>query len=183
MVLTKCKYALDLLRRANMVNCKVAPTPMSVTDKLARDNGQVLSPKAAFKYHNIVGGLQYLTFTCPDISFALNKVCQYLSNPIDVHWEAVKRILRFVKGTVTTGLRIQRSSCTLLSVFTDANLAGCSDDRCSMGGFAIFLGPNLISWSSQKQPTVSRSSTEAEYKALANGAAEVQSVLKELGVP
>ena len=86
---------------------------------------------------------------------------------------------------MSTGLRFRRSSSTGLSIFTDADWAGCSDDRRSTGGFAVFLGYNLVSWSSRKQPTVSRSSTEAEYKALANGTAEaiwIQSVLKELGV-
>ena len=86
---------------------------------------------------------------------------------------------------MSTGLRFRRSSSTGLSIFTDADWAGCSDDRCSTGGFAVFLGPNLVSWSSCKQPTVSCSSNEAEYKALANGTVEaiwIQSVLKEIGV-
>lgn len=100
-------------------------------------------------------------------------MCQYLSNPTYVHWEAIKQILRYVKHTVSTGLHIRSLSSTLLSVFTDAYWAGCLDYKRSIGGFAIFLGPNLISWSSQKQHTVSRSSTEAEYKALANGTTEV----------
>ncbi|GKA17967.1 retrotransposon protein, putative, ty1-copia subclass [Tanacetum coccineum] len=179
------KYASDLLHRVHMENCKSVSTPMSVTDKLARDSGTILSDDDAFKYRSMVGGLQYLTLTRPDISFAVNKVCQYLSKPTNIHWEAVKRILRYIKGTINTGLRIRKSNSTLLSVFTDADWAGCLDDRKSTGGFAVFLGPNLTSWSSRKQPTVSRSSTEAEYKALANGTAEamwVQSLLKELRV-
>lgn len=115
----------------------------------------------------------------------MNKACQFLSAPTDVHREAVKRILRYVKGIVTTGLIIRKSASSLLSVFTDADWAGCPDDRRSTEGFATFDGPNLISWSARKQPTVSRSSTEAEYKALANGAAKatwVQSLLRELQV-
>jgi hypothetical protein len=83
------------------------------------------------------------------------------------------------------GLRIQASPNYGLNIYTDVDWAGCSNDRHSTGGYAIFIGPNLISWSSRKQPTISRSSTDAEYKALANGTAEalwIQSVLKELGV-
>jgi hypothetical protein len=98
----------------------------------------------------------------------------------------VKQILRYVKGTLDTGLKFGKSSAMGISIFTDADWAGDVDDRRSTGGYAIFVGPNLVSWSSKKQPTVSRSSTGAEYKALANGAAEamwVESILQELGVP
>jgi len=98
----------------------------------------------------------------------------------------VKRILRYVRGTVNLGLSIRRSKSTLVSAFSDADWAGCVDDRRSTGGFAVFLGDNLISWTARKQPTVSRSSTEAEYKALANATAEmlwVQKLLTELGIP
>jgi histone deacetylase 1/2 len=83
------------------------------------------------------------------------------------------------------GLKIRKSSSTLVSAFSDADWAGCVDDRRSTGGFAVFFGPNLISWSARKQPTVSRSSTEAEYKALANATAEmmwIQRLLTELGI-
>jgi histone deacetylase 1/2 len=185
MTVTQRKYALDLLHRVNMENCKPTSTPLVPSEKLSRHGGTLLHTDDAFRYRSVVGGLQYLTLTRPDISFAVNKVCQYLSQPTEVHWEAVKRILRYVKGTLDTGLCFRRSRFTGISIFTDADWAGCVDDRRSTGGFAIFVGPNLISWSSKKQPTVSRSSTEAEYKALANGAAEaiwLESLLKELGV-
>jgi histone deacetylase 1/2 len=183
--LTQQKYSLDLLRRTGMENCKSISTPMCTHEKLSRELGHSLSDNDAFQYRGVVGALQYLTLTGPDISFAVNKVCQFLSKPTDVHWEAVKRILRYVKGTTATGLRFRKSASTLISVFTDADWAGCTDDRRSTGGFVVFFGPNLISWSARKQPTVSRSSTEAEYKALANGTAEatwLQSLLKELNV-
>lgn len=186
MVLTQKKYALDILKRVKMENCKLVSTPMCVHDKLSRNNGSRLGDQDAFVYRSTVGALQYLTLTRPDLSFAVNKVCQFLSQPTDIHWEAVKRILRFVKGTASTGLNFRRSPSTLLSIFTDADWAGCVDDLRSTGGFAVYFGPNLISWSACKQPTVSRSSTEAEYKALANGTAEaswIQTLLKELHIP
>ena len=90
------------------------------------------------------------------------------------------------RGTVGSGIKIKRSSSTLVSAFSDADWAGCLDDRRSTGGFAIFFGDNLISWMARKQPTVSHSSTEAEYKALANATAEtiwIQKLLTELRVP
>ena len=108
-----------------------------------------------------------------------------MHTPTTVHWSAVKRILRYLKYTYSVGLNIHRSLSTLVSAFSDADWAGCSDDRRSTGGFAVYLGSNLISWSAQKQSTVSRSSTEAEYKSMANATAEimwVQGLLKELGI-
>jgi hypothetical protein len=115
----------------------------------------------------------------------VNKVCQYLHEPRTPHWSDVKRILRYVRYTVDTGMLFRSSSSTLLSAFSDADWAGNMDDRRSTGGYAIFYGGNLIAWSARKQSTVSRSSTESEYKALGNATAEliwVQSLLKELGV-
>lgn len=125
--LSQHKYATDLLHRAHMENCKPISTPMSVSNKLLQASGRALGENDIFKYRSMVGGLQYLTLTRPDISFAVNKVCQYLSKLIDVHWDAVKHILRYIKGTVNTGLSIRKSTSTLLSVFTDVDWAGCLD--------------------------------------------------------
>ncbi|XP_051221264.1 uncharacterized mitochondrial protein AtMg00810-like [Lolium perenne] len=185
LALTQKKYSLDLLRRAGMLKCKMSPTPMSSTDKLSATDGVLLSSEDATEYRIIVGGLQYLTITRPDLSYAVNRVCQYLHAPTDVHWSAVKRILRYVSHTSSFGLHLRASSSGVLSAFSDADWAGCPDDRRSTGGYAVFLGPNLIAWRARKQATISRSSTEAEYKAVADATAEliwVESLLQELGV-
>jgi histone deacetylase 1/2 len=183
--MTQQKYSEDLLRRAGMLQCKPASTPMSVTDPLTSDDGTLLSAEDATEYRSVVGGLQYLTLTRPDISYAVNRVCQYLHSPRDTHWTAVKRILRYVRHTATYGLRLSSASSGLLSAYSDADWAGNPDDRRSTGGYAVFFGSNLIAWSARKQATVSRSSTEAEYKAVGDATAEliwVQSLLRELRV-
>jgi histone deacetylase 1/2 len=186
-LLSQRKYATELLQRAGMSKCSPISTPMSSSDKLSSTDGTPLSPEESTRYRSVVGGLQYLTMTRPDLSFAINKVCQYLHAPSCTHWSAVKRILRYVKATLSDGLLLRRptASSDLLSAFSDADWAGDSDDRRSTGGYAIFYGGNLVAWSARKQATVSRSSTESEYKSLANATAEliwVQALLDELGV-
>jgi histone deacetylase 1/2 len=161
LVLTEEKYASDLLKKVGMTHSTSCPTPLSTTEKLSLHDGRPLGPEDSSNYRSVVGALQYLTLTRPDLSFSVNKVCQYLHAPTTTHWTAVKRILRYIKGTIRIGLTFQRSSSTRISAFSDAEWAGCLDDRRSTGGLAVFFGPNLISWSARKQATVSRSNTEA----------------------
>jgi hypothetical protein len=185
LLLTQRKYIQDLLTRTNMENSKAAPTPMLPAEKLSLHDGTKLSPEDTTRYRSVVGTLQYLSFTRPDISFSVNRVCQFLSAPTTSHWAAVKRILRYLNGTLDYGLAITKTHTPLLRAFSDADWAGNPDDRRSTGGFTIFFGNNLISWGSRKHSTVSRSSTEAEYKEVANATAEIiwlQVLLRELGV-
>ena len=185
LVLTQRKYIQELLQRTNMSSCNVVPTPMLPNEKLFLKSGDPLSSEDTTRYRSVVGALQYLSLTRPDISFSVNRVCQFLSAPTTIHWAAVKRILRYLHSTLDMGLCITKTGSSLLSAFSDADWAGNLDDRRSTGGYAIFFGGNLVSWSSRKQPTVSRSSTEAEYKAVANATAEViwiQVLLRELGI-
>jgi hypothetical protein len=95
-----------------------------------------------------------------------------MHDPREVHLAALKRILRYVRGTIDLGRHIQRSQATDLVVYSDADWAGCPDTRKSTSGYAVFLGDNLVSWSSKRQNIVSRSSAEAEYRAVANAVAE-----------
>ena len=100
LTLTQHNYSLDLLRRAGMLQCKHATTPMSATDWLSALDGALLPSYDATEYHSIVGGLQYLTITRSDISYVVNRVCQYLPAPRTSHWSAVKRILCYLSHTV-----------------------------------------------------------------------------------
>jgi histone deacetylase 1/2 len=186
LLLTQSKYIRDLLNRTNMLESSPVTSPMQSTCKLSKDGSAALSDP--FTYRSVVGALQYATLTRPEISFAVNKVCQFMSRPLEVHWVAVKRILRYLKGTINRGLLLSPASTTQLpslKAFCDADWASDPDDRRSTSGAGIYFGPNLISWWSRKQPVVARSSTEAEYRSLAHATAEllwVQTLLTELNV-
>lgn len=131
-----------------------------------------------------MGALQYLTNTRPDISFVVNKLSQFLSAPTSVHWQVVKRLFRYLKGTRHHGLHIKYSCHLTLLGFSDADWGSCPDNRRSTGGYYVFLGDSLVNWSSRKQRVVSRSSTESENRSLANLATELawtESLFKEIG--
>lgn len=128
----------------------------------------------ATSYHSLVGALQYLTLTRPDLTYAVNQVCQFMHQPHESHLVAVKRILRYIKQTPHFGMHIVKSRDELLIGFSDADWAGSPDDRRSTTGMCVYFGPNLITWATKKQTTISRSSAEAEYRALAHTAADMQ---------
>ncbi|XP_071683827.1 uncharacterized mitochondrial protein AtMg00810-like [Lolium perenne] len=134
LIMTQKKYSMDLLQQARMLKCKPIVTPMSSTDKITAVDGELLSSADATEYRSIVGGLQYLTITHPDISYVLNRVCQYLHEPRDNHWSTIKRILRYVRLTVSHGLHLRPNPSGVLSAYSDPDWAGCPDDRRSTGG-------------------------------------------------
>ncbi|KAI3508248.1 hypothetical protein L1887_23254 [Cichorium endivia] len=182
--LTQEQYVHDILQRANMQDCKPCATPVDTNSKLSAIAGNPL-PDGSL-YRSLAGALQYLTFTRPDIAYAVQQICLFMHAPRDSHFNFLKRILRYLKGTSNHGLHISPSKSTKLIAYSDADWGGCPDSRRSTSGYCVFLGDNLVSWSSKRQPTISRSSAEAEYKGVANATAEttwLRNLLLELHLP
>jgi hypothetical protein len=135
-------YTLDILYRAVMTDCKPCSTPVDLKAKLAADSGPPVQDPSQFR--SIAGALQYLTFTRPDISYAVQQVCLHMHDPRESHLTAMKRILRYLRGTPDYRL-LRCSRSTDLVVYTDADWAGCPDTRRSTSGYAVFLGDDLVS--------------------------------------
>ncbi|KAG7554602.1 Retrotransposon Copia-like N-terminal [Arabidopsis suecica] len=165
------KYALELLTATGMLACKPSSVPMIPNVKLLKTDGDLLGDKE--EYRRIVGKLMYLTITRPDITYAVNKLFQFTSAPRTAHLAAVYKVLQYIKGTVGQGLFYSASPDLTLKGFADSDWASCPDSRRSTTGFSMFVGDSLISWRSKKQPIVSRSSAEAEYRALALATCEI----------
>lgn len=125
------------------------------------------------EYRSIIGPLQYLVLTRPELSFSVNKLSQFLVAPTKKHRIASKRILRYLKATEDYGFLFKSGGSVALTTYIDANWACDVDDRKSVGAYCVYLRQNLISWSSKKQQTVARSSTESEYMALSKACAEI----------
>jgi hypothetical protein len=177
-------YTLDILKRAVIANCKPCTTLVDLQAKLAGDPEPLV--ENASQFWNIAGALQYLTFTRPNIVYTVQQISLHMHDPREPHLTAMKRILHYLQGTPDYGLLLRHSSSSDLVVYMDADWADCPDTRHSTSGYAVFLGDNLISWSAKRQTIVSRSSAEAEYRAVANGVAEatwLRQLLNELQTP
>lgn len=155
-----------------MQYAKAASSPMTNWHKLTTYGSDPVQD--THLYRSVVGALQYITNTRPELSYSVNRVCQFMHNPLEVHWQAVKLIFRYLAGTLNSGLILQPCSNSPMDIqgFCDADCASDLDDRCSTSGLCVFLGPNLISWQSKKHHIVSRSSTD-KYRSLADCVAEI----------
>ena len=181
--LSQSKYICDLLHRTDMLHAKPQPTPMVSSLRLTADGSTSVEDPTFFR--SIVGALQYVTITRPELSFVVNHVCQYMHKPQQSHWKAVKRILRYLAGTSSHGLLLCSSPSYSIIGFSDSDWATDLDDRKSTTGYCIFLGLNPVSWVSKKQKIVSCSSTKAECRSVAAALTDmiwIQSLLHELWI-
>ncbi|GJT50307.1 retrovirus-related pol polyprotein from transposon TNT 1-94 [Tanacetum coccineum] len=169
--INQSNYVLEILKKYGMETCDPVGTPMEIKDKLDLDqNG---SPVDATKYRSMIGALMYLTSSRPDIVHATCLCARYQAKPTEKHLKEVKRIFRYLRGTVNTGLWYSKDSGIELTGFSDADYAGCKDTFKSTSGGAQFLGEKLVSWSSKKQDCTALSTAEAEYVSLSVCCAQV----------
>ncbi|XP_018505047.2 uncharacterized mitochondrial protein AtMg00810-like [Pyrus x bretschneideri] len=181
--INQAKYTKDLIHKAGMDDCKPCSTPCKPHNQVLSTEGILLSDPTL--YRSLVGALQYLTFTRPDIAFAVNTVCQYMNAPTDIHLAMVKRILRFLQGTLQCGLTYISGGPLTVTAYSDSDWTADLNTRISITGYVVYLGQNPVSWQSKKQSSISRSSTEAEYRALAHTTADIawiRLILKDLHV-
>ncbi|KAK2395080.1 hypothetical protein QL285_056846 [Trifolium repens] len=172
---------MDILEETGLLNAKHVDTPMDPNFKLLPNQGEPLSDSG--RYRRLVGKLNYLTVTRPDISFAVSVVSQFLNSPCQEYMDVVIRILKYIKGAPGKGLIYEDRGHTQIVGYSDADWAGSPIDRRSTSGYCVLVGGNLISWKSKKQNVVARSSAEAEYGAMALLTCELiwlKQLLKEL---
>ena len=169
--INQSKFSKELLKKYNMTDAKEISTPMATSTKLDKDEAGVSVNETL--YRGMIGSLLYLTASRPDIMFAVCLCARFQACPKESHLKAVKRILRYVKGTIDFGLWYPKSDYFALRGYSDADFAGCTLDRKSTSGTCHFLGNSLTSWSSKKQNSVALSTAEAEYVAAGNCVAQI----------
>ncbi|CAL0303641.1 unnamed protein product [Lupinus luteus] len=170
--LNQRKYTLSLLEDSGCLAARPFKTHFDPSTKLQLTKGNLLPDPSS--YRRLVGRLIYLTITRPDIAYPVQQLSLFMSKPLDSHYKAAIRVLHYLKLSPAQGLFLSSTSPHTLKAFADSDWASCLDSRKSITGFCIFLGSSLISWKTKKQNTVSRSSTEAEYRALGSLVCELQ---------
>ncbi|XP_034591722.1 uncharacterized mitochondrial protein AtMg00810-like [Setaria viridis] len=141
MFVSQRHYALDLLQRAGMPKCHAIVTLVDTHAKLLAQGSAKLQDGS--KYRSLSRALQYLTMTQPDLAYAVQQVCLFMHDSCKPHMALIKRILRYVKGTLSSELHIGIGHVQSLTAYSDADWASCPDSRCSTSSFCIYLGDNL----------------------------------------
>ncbi|XP_070020020.1 secreted RxLR effector protein 161-like [Nicotiana sylvestris] len=164
-----------------MTGCRPVNTLIDPNSKFLPGQGEPLSDLA--RYRRLVGKLNYLTVTIPDISFLVSVVSQFMASPCDSHWDAAVHILWYIKLAPSKGLLFEDRGHEQIVGYSNANYAGSPFDRRSMSGYCVLVGGNLVSWKSKKQNVVAWCSAEAEYRTMAMATCEliwIKQLLKEL---
>ena len=177
------KYVLDLLAETGMLDCKPVETPMMQNHSLQQIEGSKLTNQT--RYQRLVGKLIYLSHTRPDIAYAAGIVSQFMHKPQTDHWEAVLRIVRYLKGTPGYGILFEKHGHMEILGFTDADWAENPNGRKSTAGYLTFVGGNLVTWRSKKQKVVALSSADEEFRGIKSGLTEIlwlRKLMTELGL-
>nr|GEX90362.1 copia protein [Tanacetum cinerariifolium] len=169
--INQSNYVNEILKKYGLNTCDIIGTPMDIKDKLDLD--QVGTPVDGTKYRSMIGALMYLTSSRPNIVHATCVCARYQAHPTEKHLKEVKRIFRYLRGTVNMGLWYMKDSGFKLTGFSYADYAGCKDTFKSTSGGIQFLGEKLVSWSSKKQDCTSLSTAESEYVSLSSCCAQV----------
>ncbi|KAJ0550054.1 putative RNA-directed DNA polymerase [Helianthus annuus] len=183
LVLSQRKYILDILKDSGMLGCRPSAFPFEQGTKL--DKGEKEAHVDASQYRRLVGRLLYLQATRPDITYSVNILSQFVADPRQSHLDAANRVLRYLKGTPGQGVLLPRAGPLTLTAYCDSDWLGCPFTRRSRTGYLLLFGGGPISWKTKKQSVVSRSSAEAEYRAMASTVSEilwVRWLLKDLQV-
>ncbi|GJX48256.1 retrovirus-related pol polyprotein from transposon TNT 1-94 [Tanacetum coccineum] len=146
--LNQSKYASEIIKKYGLLTSDFVDTPIVEKNKLDEDLQG--TPVDATLYHGMIGSLMYLTSSRPDLIYAVCLCARYQAKPTEKHLNAVKRIFRYLKGTINMGLCYSKDTDMSLTAYSDADHTGCQDTRCSTSGSAQFLGDKLVSWSSKK---------------------------------
>lgn len=168
LVLQQNKFTKELLLESGIKNFKKVVTPLPCQLKLSTDEGTLLQDPTP--YRSLVGKLNFLSNTRPDLSYTVQTPSQYMKKPRDSHWKGLLHTLNYMHSTYGQGIALSASDKIVLQAFSDSDWASCPDSRKSITGFILLLGNSPISWKSKKQSTVSRSSSEAEYRVMAAAA-------------
>lgn len=181
--LTQKKFTNELLQSAGITTFKRVVTPLPVNLKLEANEGDIF-PDVGL-YRCLVGKLNFLTHTRPDLAYIVQHLSQFLQQPRIPHYQALLHSLHYVSSTAGQGILLRTDEQLTLQAFSDSDWGACMDSRRYISGYVMLLGKSPISWKSNKQGIVSRSSSEAEYRSMSNAASEVTwlvRLLEELGV-
>lgn len=181
-VLSQIKFTQDLLEETGFLDTKPTITPLPLNMKLLDFASPFLDNPS--KYRCLIGKLNFLTHTRPDLSFVVQTLSQYMQKPQQIHLEGLHHLLKYLKGISGQGILLKGSSSINLHAYSDSDWTSCPISRRSVTGYMVLFGGSPISWKSKKQSTIARSSSEAKYRVMAHAAAEVAwlvRLLEELG--